>query len=262
MEKANERSWGNRVTNRYAQMDEPVNGATGPAPFPGLSPDTTREEWLDIGRRLGERTERDRWALGDWARHGDRRYGDLTEAASVAGLAYGTLANLASVSRRIKPSRRREGLSWDHHAAVAALPPATGDDLLGRAVAGGWSSRVMREEARAASQVEKLKSENRRLKDRLARTEAGADGARDEAARMERRLRRAARQLPDAYREFFKIIKEAGASPALGGLHGNARRSLVRRFRTIIDGAANVCSEIAEKQIADALRAIGGPKEG
>ena len=257
--------------DRYAQMDEPVNGATGPAPYPEtnrgerpgleLAPETTREEWLEIGRRLGERAERDRWALGDWARHGDRRYGDLSEAASVAGLAYGTLANLASVSRRIKPSRRREGLSWDHHAAVAALPPVTGDDLLGRAEAGGWSSRVMREEARAASQVEKLKSENRRLKDRLARTEAGAEGARDEAGRMERRLRRAARQLPDAYREFFKIIKEAGASPALGGLHGNARRSLVRRFRTIIDGAANVCSEIAEKQIADALRALGGPKE-
>ena len=71
----------------------------------------TREEWLEAGRRLSERSERDRWALGDWACHGERAYGDLVKAAALIGLSYGALRNLASVARKIELSRWRYLLS-------------------------------------------------------------------------------------------------------------------------------------------------------
>ena len=71
----------------------------------------TREEWLAHGRRLGERVERDRWALGDWACHGEQAYGDLAEAAAKIRIGYGYLGNLKSVARKVEVSRRRETLS-------------------------------------------------------------------------------------------------------------------------------------------------------
>ena len=89
-----------------------------------------RAGWLQAGRRLAARTTRDSWALGDWAARAGRHHGDLTMAAREVGLSAGALFNLASVARRVLPSRQREGLSWDHHAAVASLPAATGDRLL------------------------------------------------------------------------------------------------------------------------------------
>ena len=116
---------------------------------------TVREAWL----------RQDRWALGDyggfaaflarrrfaclWAASEDRAYGDLVEAAAKIGVGYKTLHNLASVARKIDLSRRRDKLSWSHHAAVAALPVEIGDKLLARAEAEGWSRTRMREEARA-----------------------------------------------------------------------------------------------------------------
>ena len=106
------------------------------------------------GPPFGQRSERDRWALGDWACHGERAYGDLVKAAALIGLSYGALRNLASVARKIELSRWRYLLSWSHHAAVAAVaavPPEIGDDLLDRAAGEGWSRDTMRKEARAAS---------------------------------------------------------------------------------------------------------------
>ena len=196
----------------------------------GTSPDAsadwaTREDWLDAGRRLGERSERDRWALGDWACHGERAYGDLVDAAALIGLGYQTVRNLASVARKIELSRRRDNLSWSHHAAVAALPTEIGDDLLDRAAAEGWSRETMREEAQAASREVQLKAENAALRRRAAAAETDA---RDEDRRGRRRVAAAGKDVTASSRELLRVVESVAASPALEGLHGHARAGLAR----------------------------------
>src|SRR5262249_55648987 len=62
------------------------------------------------------------WWIGDWWAFGEHRYGSrkaLVEADNWRGPAYQTCANAASVCRSFEPSRRREVLSFTHHAKVA-----------------------------------------------------------------------------------------------------------------------------------------------
>ena len=47
-----------------------------------------------------------------------------------SGRAYQTLANLAWVTSKIEPERRRPNLSFAHHSAVAGLPAPEADELL------------------------------------------------------------------------------------------------------------------------------------
>jgi hypothetical protein len=51
-------------------------------------------------------------------------------AVSETGLGYQTIANLKSVARKVDISRRRENLSFGHHAEVAALPAEQQQRLL------------------------------------------------------------------------------------------------------------------------------------
>lgn len=57
---------------------------------------------------------------------GSHRYGDRAQAAAqgMFGRAFQSLMNTASVARKFDTSRRREVLSFKHHAEVAALPEA------------------------------------------------------------------------------------------------------------------------------------------
>jgi hypothetical protein len=43
-----------------------------------------------------------------------------------------TLMNMVYVASSVDPSRRREALSWSHHAEVAALPPEEQERWLAR----------------------------------------------------------------------------------------------------------------------------------
>ena len=201
--------------------------------------DMGREDWLRLGREIAARREDTQWQLGDWACSGDRGWGELAAAADKIGVPRKTLYNYASVARRMEVSRRRETLSFGHHEAVAALPSEIGDGLLDRAAAEGWPCEQTREAAREASTEARLRAENARLREKLARADADACIARDVSGRIERRLRLAARQLPHAYREFVTIIRETAAAPELEALHGNARNALADRFEKIIDEAAN-----------------------
>ncbi len=107
------------------------------------------EEWCDTGERLC-RTERVlNWWIGDWWAAGHHRYGERAKIAAegIFGLAFKTLANAASVSRAFEPSRRRELLSFAHHAEVASLPPEDADALLANAEADDMSRSTFRAEA-------------------------------------------------------------------------------------------------------------------
>jgi hypothetical protein len=114
-----------------------------------LADDTPYGEWQAIGAFLTLVNQSSRWLLGDWWLHGERTYGESAAQAIDTGLALGTLQNAAWTCSRIDPSRRRESLSFEHHAEVAALPPDEQDTWLDRAAEAGWSKSRLRENIRA-----------------------------------------------------------------------------------------------------------------
>jgi hypothetical protein len=116
----------------------------------GLSPDLTFERWQAIGRRVAGIAEASTWWLADWAAYGEASYGEkYRPAVEATGIGYQTLRNYAWVAGRFEVSRRRDKLSFAHHAEVAALSAADQDAWLDRAEADGWSRNELRDRLRA-----------------------------------------------------------------------------------------------------------------
>lgn len=83
----------------------------------------TFKEWYDFGLNLREIKTAVQWAVGDWINYGEEHYPDrYAQAQDETKYAYGTLRNYASIAARVDCHTRVTGLSWSHHAAVAALP--------------------------------------------------------------------------------------------------------------------------------------------
>ena len=106
-------------------------------------------DWVEQGRRLGVIGRSAGWWIGDWLHYGNSVYGErYVRAARVTGYDTQTLMNMVYVASHIERSRRREKLSWSHHAEVVALEPAEQDRWLDRAEADRLSVRCLREEIR------------------------------------------------------------------------------------------------------------------
>ena len=117
-----------------------------------LPEDTSFEDWTAIGQRLQWISKAIHWWIGDWIRFGERKWGErYSQALAETPFAYQTLANDVWVASAIEPSRRKEKLTFSHHAVVAALPPAEQDELLSIAEQKGWSSHQLWEKARGVS---------------------------------------------------------------------------------------------------------------
>jgi len=98
-----------------------------------LPTDMSQQEWMDAGRTLGRIERAVMWWIGDWWAYGEHRYGDrkaIVGAPEWTGPSYQTCMNAASVCRSFETSRRREVLSFKHHAEVASLPKSEADRLL------------------------------------------------------------------------------------------------------------------------------------
>lgn len=109
------------------------------------------EQWCEVGRRVGLRANASMWWLGDWLLYGERAYGSrYLGALAVTGLDYQTLRNYATVARRFSVPRRRQDLSFHHHAEVCPLPDVEQERWLDRAAAAGWSRNELRRRLRAA----------------------------------------------------------------------------------------------------------------
>lgn len=108
------------------------------------------EDWLSIGRKLKRCETGVMWWVGDWWRFGEHKYGERLKALedddSLPALQ--TCMNAGSISAAFETSRRREVLSWSHHAELAALPERQQENLLDEAEESGWSTRDMRRAAR------------------------------------------------------------------------------------------------------------------
>ena len=218
-----------------------------------------RDDWLELGRRLSRGRDSSSWHIGDWARHGDRQWGDLTAAAVEIGVARKTLYHYAGVARRFeKVSRRRDTSPWSHHAAVAALPPETADELLDRAEAGGWSRETLREAAREASVEGRLQAENERLRRQLAAAKAAARTAKAEAERLRRRVRTDITDMVAALDGGVGRVEALAASPAIEALHGNARPPLARSIRKAFREGDKRAADILANRLEAALDVVAG----
>ncbi|QES52558.1 hypothetical protein DEJ50_21175 [Streptomyces venezuelae] len=110
------------------------------------------DDWLNIGQALTATADSAVWWLGDWLVYGQDRFPErYRHAIDGTSLDYQTLRNYAWIARKFPPDRRRPGLSMQHHAEVAAMPPALQDMWLDRAGAAGWSRNELRRRIRAGA---------------------------------------------------------------------------------------------------------------
>jgi hypothetical protein len=147
------RWYGSNVPTRHQAVREtPRRSAAvalrGSAPSTGhlqVRPGTTFEEWRRLGAQLARISSASAWWLGDWLVYGEqaftRRYKDAIDGT---GLDYQTLRNYAWVARSFDVSRRRDKLSFQHHAEVAGLPEAQQDLWLVRAERWQWTRNELR----------------------------------------------------------------------------------------------------------------------
>jgi hypothetical protein len=109
------------------------------------------EAWLGVGAQLAAVAGSSAWCLGDWLIYGQAAYGGrYRDAIGRTGLDYQTLRNYAWVAGRFELSRRRDTLSFGHHAEVAALPGPEQDFWLRKAEEFRWSTMRLRHEVRAS----------------------------------------------------------------------------------------------------------------
>lgn len=109
------------------------------------------EKWLGIGRQLAAVSTSSAWCLGDWLVHGEDVYsGRYRDAIEQTSLDYQTLRNYAWVARRFPVSRRRDTLSFAHHAEVARLSEPEQEFWLRKAEEHSWSRNRLRREVRGS----------------------------------------------------------------------------------------------------------------
>jgi hypothetical protein len=167
-----------------------------------FEPLTPIGEWKAVGLRLGLYAEATCWWLGDWLAFGQMKYGRrYKEGVALTGLDYQTLRNYAVVARRFELSRRRDALSFQHHAEVCALLDHEQEQWLDRAAAQGWSRNELRRRIRAAGT-------RRQAPDEVLRLAVGP--------RQAERWREAAQRSACAFEAWAMRVLDEAASAVVG----------------------------------------------
>jgi hypothetical protein len=110
------------------------------------------DRWKALGARIAFYADASSWWLGDWLTFGQVKYGRrYKEGIALTGLEYQTLRNYAVVARRFELSRRRDNVSFQHHAEVCALRDDDQDFWLDLAGENHWSKAELRRRIRQAS---------------------------------------------------------------------------------------------------------------
>jgi hypothetical protein len=125
----------------------PAKGKPARVTLKGLQmpPGVGFEAWVALGCRISGIASACAWCLGDWVVYGEQTFGRRYKTAlATTSLDYQTLRNYAWVARRFEMSRRRDTLSFQHHAEVAALPEPRQDLWLLRAERSRWSRNELR----------------------------------------------------------------------------------------------------------------------
>lgn len=121
-----------------------------------LPADATYIQWIDIGRQLKSAEQQIQWLIGDWINYGQAKYGEkYAEAVELLGISRGTARNYASVAARVQLSRRRDKLSFSHHAEVAVIDDVERQqDLLERAEREQLPVKALRREIKKLTHVD------------------------------------------------------------------------------------------------------------
>lgn len=185
----------------------------------------TFHDWVAVGRRLACVSSASAWALGDWLLLGQHSFaGRYRRAIDDTNLDYQTLRNYACVARRFDAGRRRQHLSFQHHAVVAPLSDAEQDLWLGRAESGGWSRNELRQRL----------SLHRAATITTPSAAAVAIVLRVELTREdEERWRRAAASTHLALPDWLRGVVDAAADAALNGGDGAVRGSAAQVTRPV-----------------------------
>jgi hypothetical protein len=142
-----------------AQAPGAKRPATGELTHVGWSPseDIDLAAWSAVGRRFGEIGRCSQWWLGDWIHYGNARFGErYTRAVKLTGYDAQSLMNMVYVASRFEISRRRENLSWSHHAALAALDLDSQERWLERASVERLSVADLRVELRGKRHAQQV----------------------------------------------------------------------------------------------------------
>lgn len=114
-----------------------------------LRPELSFDAWHRLGAQIGALADASAWWIGDWLVFGQKAFPDRYRTAiATTGFSYQTLRNYAWVAGRFPLYRRRDTLSFGHHAEVASLPEEEQEQWLMRAVARRWSRNEMRAQLR------------------------------------------------------------------------------------------------------------------
>ncbi|MFC4534485.1 LmbU family transcriptional regulator [Sphaerisporangium dianthi] len=114
-----------------------------------LPPRLSLNEWQRLGRQIFVISDSSAWWLGDWLIYGQATFPNrYKRAIAETSLDYQTLRNYAWVARRVTAARRRDKLSFQHHAEVASLPEDKQDEWLSQAEKHGWSRNELRKRIR------------------------------------------------------------------------------------------------------------------
>jgi hypothetical protein len=93
------------------------------------------DEWVKCGDFIQKANKSVHFWLGDWLNFGEGAYGEeFAQEIDEVKFKYQTLQNDKWVAKRIAPSRRRESISFSHHAEVADLEPDEQEEMLTLAV--------------------------------------------------------------------------------------------------------------------------------
>lgn len=107
------------------------------------------DSWQRLGRQISLISNASAWWLADWLAYGQSQYGRrYRQALVLTGLDYQTLRNYVWVAVRVPPSRRRDTLTFQHHAEVASLPGNDQERWLAEAEEGRWSRNELRRRLR------------------------------------------------------------------------------------------------------------------
>lgn len=114
-----------------------------------VQPDATEQDYAQLETILDTVGGSILWWQGDYLNHlASARGVEYAEAKAATSYAAHTLKNASWVCRHVARSRRRDRLSFGHHAEVAALSPTDQEIWLCKAEDEGWSVKELRAEIR------------------------------------------------------------------------------------------------------------------
>ncbi len=142
--------------------DRTMRGRVGSVAWK-LPDNLSKDEWIEAGVILARIGAGMMWWVGDYWIYGQKTYGGrktIVDGPNWQGPSFQTCANAASVCRAFKASRRREDLSFGHHAEVASLDKKEADRLL------DWAQATMATTGKSRS-TKDLRQEVRQCRARL-----------------------------------------------------------------------------------------------